>query len=125
MVAPLVVEEEEPQRTQSLALLRQNQSSVSPPPLPKLAEELSPLMDHAVLPMPTPFVATGLKDRAARPMASVAKRQPTAVQDAKADPALVLLWFLLQAHRRHQPIQILALLRSSAARLVFPLCTLA
>lgn len=124
MVAPLVVEEE-PQRTQSLALLRQSRSSVRPPPLPKLAEEQSPPTDHAVLPMPTPFVVTGLKDRAARPMVSAVQQQLTAVKDAKADPALVLLWFLLQAHHRHQPIQILALLRSSATRLVFLLCTLA
>lgn len=124
VVAPLVVEEE-PQRTQSLALLRQSRSSVRLPPLLKLAEEQSLPTDHAVLPMATPFVVTGLKDRAARPMVSAVQHQLTAAKDVKADPALVPQWFLLQAHHQHRPIQTLALLRSSAVRLVFPLCTLA
>lgn len=123
-MAAAVEEEEEPQQTQ-LALLRQSRSSDSPQPLPKQAEEQSPPTDHAALPMATPFVVIGLKDRAARLMGSVAKQQLTAVKDAKADPALVPRWSLLQDHHQHQLIQTLALLKSSAVRLVFPLCTLA
>ena len=63
-------------------------------------------MEHAVLPMATLFVETGLKDPAAPHMDSVVKQLLTAATDAKADLASVLLWCLPLVHPLRQPIPI-------------------
>lgn len=101
--------EEEPQPTQSPALLRQNLSLVNLPTLAKLVEEQSRQTEPAALLTVTLFAETGLKDPVARLMASVVKQQLTAAKVARADPARVLQWYPRLAHRRHQQIPILVL----------------